>query len=281
MMRGILLTARRISFLTCNCLDFYLQKFRQCDPQIPADPDYSIGLKDGTGCEWLHLQRFLYPEMISFPVEDMGKPVWSEEQIISRAFWRIQLVKDLERALKNRTITDWPLSEIHKLNSLDIVEIYDFEEIGWLVATVDFEFRHLSASQPGDEYTTEHSAVMAALEYMARHDAPNPPRWWSRSWPLPAMLPRDIEQAGTDSDVLDVSQSCGRRSYSNIFQTCHTSAPSVVLYRRLGFFIWSEERLNAHGFGRRFGSHLGRYSMLTWLSIVPEAYTLKLESIGV
>ncbi len=39
-----------------------------------------------------------------FPIHDLGPPTWVEEQRVLRAFWRMQLFHDLERAAANGSI---------------------------------------------------------------------------------------------------------------------------------------------------------------------------------
>ncbi|KAF2152056.1 hypothetical protein K461DRAFT_161221 [Myriangium duriaei CBS 260.36] len=159
-MYSILATARRITFQTLDCLDVHLQRFLQVAPYVSGDP---IQMEHHTVESILEMAPD-DPAAVQFECWDIGPPTWAEEQLVYRAFWRIQLVEDLRRAVNVGLVTGWSDEEREKLNELSLLHIYDFEEMVCL-ASLTYNL----AEGPGfDDYQelVEQGVVLTVLGYL-------------------------------------------------------------------------------------------------------------------
>ncbi|KAF2150842.1 hypothetical protein K461DRAFT_280871 [Myriangium duriaei CBS 260.36] len=218
-MRSIINTARRISFLTLGCLDSCLQRFSKSYPYDSS--------------------RVPHPAMVVY------HPVWREEQIVYRGFWRIQLVQDLKKALKDGTVTGWEDHEIEALNNMSIEDIYQFADADREASRFESMAGYDSPLPMGCK-TTEHNAVLSAEDYMKEKaaDALSPPRSWFRAWPAPPITCEDIKDLERCHGDLYAAGTLGINIYEEAFRDCPEEIkPSFTPYRRLGFAIWTSERL--------------------------------------
>ncbi|KAH9237540.1 hypothetical protein K456DRAFT_1940227 [Colletotrichum gloeosporioides 23] len=89
LVRGVLLTARRICCLMWACLDYY-RTWRQNPRGRPYTP------------------------------QPLSPPCWMEEQRVMRGFWRLQLLLDLKLATSEDRL-DWALKDSHEGLSPDVL----------------------------------------------------------------------------------------------------------------------------------------------------------------
>lgn len=114
--RSILATNRRLTWLSIECLEFYLARFRSRKPRYPVAPDKNKRVKTFRTSEpsW----RDDYVEACNTKLEDtecdsrdVGPPSWTEKQRVLRAFWRFRLIHDLKAAAENGRLS-WPKERI-------------------------------------------------------------------------------------------------------------------------------------------------------------------------
>ncbi|GAM88200.1 hypothetical protein ANO11243_062310 [Dothideomycetidae sp. 11243] len=177
-----------------------------------------------------------------FPVRDVGLPTWDKEQMVFRAFWRIRLVHELRRAVNEGLIVGWDEMETHKLNDLSLLDIYDFEEMASLVCVIDA----FAGGSSWNDYheLVEQNVIITVMDWLRQY----PPSSWRlsyvlRLWLMPARHPeqRDFEHE-LCSRIEEYTQAYKTDEYSEILW--------YGCYRRLGFAIWSHERLQGYGFMR-------------------------------
>jgi len=113
-LRSILASARRITCLTLDCLEYYLAQFRSLKPQHVIDRKFQlVGYQP-----WE-----VHPERRECPTQEVGPPSWTEEQRVFRAFWRIQVICDLKTAASH-SLLRWPTGDIERLNSEEPIELF-------------------------------------------------------------------------------------------------------------------------------------------------------------
>lgn len=110
-LRGILVTNRMIQRLTFGCLEYYLNKLRSLRPSNSAKCSYDsmpfAQFNPDLIGPW---QEKSAGEVCYYPVHDIDPPSWLEQQGALRAFWRVQLSRDLRSALDVSSIV-WPEEE--------------------------------------------------------------------------------------------------------------------------------------------------------------------------
>ncbi|GAM84658.1 hypothetical protein ANO11243_026570 [Dothideomycetidae sp. 11243] len=267
--RGILASFRRITFLTMDCLNTHLQRFRQLRPRCAEDPDYSDKDLDMSGiCNG-------NPPSVPVPRRDVGLPTWLEEQAVLRAFWRLQFVNDLRRALTHGVLKNWDDAQIAQLNSLSIPDVYDFAELNYDIEAASYCF---DADLMGTQIA-EHSLILMALEHMDRNPRVMPSTSWARVGPIfhPPLPNPDCPEhmQWTEQKELSTHWSEGLRRFTCTFdRLCgldHESE-SVLLppFQRLGLPIWSAERLDGYGLTSSGGVFSGQRGLhlVTWVSIL-------------
>ncbi|KAF2153722.1 hypothetical protein K461DRAFT_266847 [Myriangium duriaei CBS 260.36] len=238
--RRILVDHRRISFLTQACLTDCLQRFRQREPRRVADPAW----KDGNIT--IGQIRAGHPPTLPLVVNEIGPPSWCEEQIVARAFWRLQFIKDLRVAAavarRRCILKGWGKTQRKQLQRKSVVELYDFdalrEDIIWGSYGRESRLR--------DVELAEHSAIRIAEDFLRDRDQQEtfPPGSWSRPQPAPQPLPED-------QNVLGRHWTPGIERFGSVFPYMtkrFMRKETFDTYRNLGFTIWSEERLDGFGF---------------------------------
>ncbi len=274
--RGILATFRRISFLTVNCLDFYLERFRELRPRRAVDPDWGPReVKIADICAG-------NPPSVPVATRDIGPPTWLEEQAVSRGFWRVQFVADLRQALRTGVIADWDDGEVAWLNAMSVPEVYGFEGLAY-----DLRWK---ASGPytglSDNEITEHSLILMAVDWLKRNPRAMPLASWRRVGsdfrpppPFPITTPARLRR--TEQHHLSEYWGAGNRGFAYTFRDFEHSGLKPALlapYRELGFPIWCAERLEGYGLtsissmngGSAHDMVRAAQNLLTWLSVLGE-----------
>ncbi|KAF2150669.1 hypothetical protein K461DRAFT_295923 [Myriangium duriaei CBS 260.36] len=243
--RKIIHTARHILALTSDCLELYLQRFRKSASSSHVHNDEAVAELIHT-LEAPHARRSIEMQPAPDFVRDIGQPMWLEEQIVHRAFYRIQLIKELKRALRDGTITSWPNDDVDSLLSMDSADICGLEQEALDVVY----YEHAGVVNSENTYeTTEHGAFVAAEEYMSENGSQPPLHSWSRPWRAPASQTPDIKDIKQQCSGLENMMCHGRTLFKSVYgRYPENLAPSFVSYRRLGFGIWSLDRLVQCGF---------------------------------
>ncbi|GAM84993.1 hypothetical protein ANO11243_029960 [Dothideomycetidae sp. 11243] len=152
--RRILSIHRHITYMTLNCLDRLLDKFRKLD--------------------------------FAEHVVDIGAPTWIEEQALARSFWRIAFVYQVKQALSNNTLK-WSEEDRDKLMTTANLDVYDFSRI-----TTNLSDGCWFHSCPMDVQIAEHSNLLTATEYL--EDPSPMPSQWARSLPAPSPSLNDYNE---------------------------------------------------------------------------------------
>jgi len=121
-LRGILVTNRRIQRLAFGCLDFYLARFRSLRPFHSAGFSFNNPF---AGEEEDEFRLSPWSKKVDnvelyYPVRDIGPPSWLEQQRVIRMLWRIQLASDIQAEILASRIT-WPVR--HEENKEDEEEM--------------------------------------------------------------------------------------------------------------------------------------------------------------
>jgi len=88
--RSILATARQLTWVSLDCLKFYLLRFRAIRPDHFVDKKFKFYTKATESQDKTYIPAWqLRPKGQRFNVQDVGPPSWTEEQRVTRAFWRL------------------------------------------------------------------------------------------------------------------------------------------------------------------------------------------------
>ncbi|GAM82383.1 hypothetical protein ANO11243_003620 [Dothideomycetidae sp. 11243] len=274
-LRGVLLLARRVSFLTLGCLDRCIQSFRQSTPMVLQHfTDDNDSWADLSGLSIRQLREET-PKLAMSSPPDFGNPQWQEEQIIYLGVWRLQLIRELKIATSCRALSGWTEAEILKLDAMDVVDVYRFQEMAEIMSDASgWRDLHLSHVE-----MTEHSAVLLAMNYSHEARATVIPKDWYRPWPAPQLDPGGFQVYRREDNYIE-KWNIAAQNYGRMFMPCPENViPSFTRYRQLGLTIWSSSRLYAHGFHTvyTFDRHQDRLPLLTWISVLPEQDIVKVE----
>ncbi|TQV98931.1 hypothetical protein V2A60_007372 [Cordyceps javanica] len=138
-LRGLLVTARRLTAASLDCLNFYLDELAH----ITSEKGHHPGLVSGL------------------------PPAWSEEQRCVRTLWRLQLVFDLKRAARRGTL-GWSRKDLKSLEG--IAAISSTEDDWWLGLQVSSFSQHWPGADCGERFFY-HSAAHHDCYYP---DVPHP-----------------------------------------------------------------------------------------------------------
>lgn len=248
--RSILATARRLTWCALDCIEFYLARFRALRPDVLPGKEFDSYTKRRT------------PQGVKFEGRrDIGPPSWLEEQRAARAFWRLQLLVDLQYAAKSLRLHKWPAPDIEALRNESPEDFY-----GWQKHTV----LYYGYAEP------EYQEIITVMEYVRqRHGVGQD--WWppaaalrsvevSRKWPTPAPMEEDWRKIVKPSGAVAFHV----YAYHNPWPIRHEQAPLkgtvFELFRRYGFAFWSNERMAAYGLPVDRGHSMGWHH--AWQSIL-------------
>ncbi|CZR70294.1 uncharacterized protein PAC_20196 [Phialocephala subalpina] len=240
-LREVLATHRKITCLTISCLSFYLRRFTPLRPSHLVDKTYRFinGATGASRSEYYPAWKE-NPALEPFPVVDIGHPTWVEEQRVFRAFWRVQLVHDMRAS---RAVPD---GQFLKLDGMSVVDFYDIP----LQTLIESPREPCFYQQV---ILLEHELIWSVVDYMAEDrrtiEGPDFLRT-RRDWQIPT------SQEPRDSKTMDDYSSLTCDLMYHISGWGHPMAGDAspiqhvpfVLFRRLGFAIWDEERLSKYGF---------------------------------
>jgi hypothetical protein len=236
-LRSILASARRIECLSLDCLEHYLSRFRALRPETPGGrPPRSYCPPKG----FIGWKEAAQPEGKKYEVEDVGPPSWVEEQRVIRAFWRVQVWYDLQKAVAC-SMLEWPEKGVPVLRRSPWV-LYKGSPLhqtagprGQGGSRVDHEFQEISSIV---EYIQEIQGEDDERHFLRGAQAllDTEPREVKRKWPAPVPGPKDW---------LEVTWVAPASLFH--FYTVY-SFNNIAPWRRFGFAFWSESRLSGYGF---------------------------------
>ncbi|KFY21676.1 hypothetical protein V493_07200 [Pseudogymnoascus sp. VKM F-4281 (FW-2241)] len=123
---SVLGTASRIHDLTQLCLEYYLEKLRGVQPRLRrlAEHDSSFYIRPFGPYDLLVPGWRRHANGTPSETPYMGAASWIEEQIVLRAFWRLQLLYDFKQAAQKSQLTTWPHSDTVRIINLRVDELY-------------------------------------------------------------------------------------------------------------------------------------------------------------
>ncbi|KAE9377719.1 hypothetical protein N431DRAFT_164954 [Stipitochalara longipes BDJ] len=252
-LRGLLATNRKVQRLTFGCLDYYLDRFR------PLKPFNSAGFSFNSTYFGEHSRGLIgawnnkQPNTVYYyPVHDIGPPSWVEQQRVLRAFWRIQLSRDLSAAVGASHII-WLEGETFKGNYqmspadlCDVPQRFTDAAGGVLLGGRELRSR---------ETLLEHELLESAIQYMQEvKEVTNESTYWrlKKDWAA-GSAPANQK----DLETLDLTFRSNMWSYfSNLsgdpwYHDMSFLSPlqhvKFESFRRFGFAIWSTARMAEYG----------------------------------
>lgn len=142
-LRGILVTARRLTVTSLKCIDFYLDALAQLTSEKQDETALASALPPG----------------------------WSEEQRCLRALWRLQLIFDLKRAARRGTL-GWSKKDLKSLEG--IAAISSTEDDWWLGLQVSSFSQHWPGVDCGERFfyhsAAHHDCYYPDVAHPERHE---------------------------------------------------------------------------------------------------------------
>ncbi|KAF6810926.1 hypothetical protein CPLU01_15206 [Colletotrichum plurivorum] len=224
LVRGVLLTARRICCLTWACLDFYRDSWSSV---TPSHVDVAFGWGAGYQKPW----RQEVPPGKPYNPQPLGPPCWMEEQRVMRGFWRLQLLIDLKRAASEKRL-DWALEEVQLEISPEILFApWTWQEEEFLTV-VDF----IDHFHGGSILTVRcHCLTAPPANYASASE-----------WQDPA-VPGVIDRRWSREEISKGRPPCWGFYWVNLRHTPFSPIRGCPFwpYRQLGLAIWEGDKLEA------------------------------------
>jgi hypothetical protein len=263
-LREVLATNQKIQRLTIDCLRYYLERFRALRPSHLADETFRYATKNNSYEEDYVRPWQLKPAVIPYSVKDIGGPTWLEQQRVLRALWRIRLFHEFKNSIGTSCIT-WSEDDISRIRSMSLDWLYDVH--GYFYSFEDgCGYRLAISIEPRINDTDtllEYEVIESAVDFLQEgREAIGEPIYqqlkidWAASR-LPAS--GDIGEKNYEDldDSVDspmwyffhdlngnTTGTLGHHdgNYDSPLQHIHFTP-----FRRLGFAIWSQERLQEYG----------------------------------
>ncbi|KAK7975804.1 hypothetical protein PG989_014267 [Apiospora arundinis] len=234
--RSVLATAQRTTWLALDCLQLHLARFRQVQPSHPVETEKSFRKR-------LQAERRNYllepwnaqPPLRRPKVRDLGPPTRKEEASVSYELWLLQLYEDVKTAAAFSRL-DWPAEDVE---------------------AVTFDDRRGSPWHYGDN-------LLPVLDYLQKAHG--------QSWPGAVHIPweklqgrqREGPAPPTGDGAIGVAKGVYRGS--NVL-----ALGDFGQYQHLGFNFWSFERIRLAGFLSHPSNHCdyaaSKYHC-AWLSVL-------------
>lgn len=229
-LRSILASARRIESITLDCLDYYLLRFNQLAPRHLTDATF----------HWHGVQPWeLVYDTRACPTYDIGPPSWAEEQRVSRACWRLQVICDLKKAAAASLPQHWPGEVVEQIEQgSPFWLLYD----GWLLSS---EMEEHYTPLPFEEINsvTDYIKAVHGDDVLRQLGETRTSRDVRRDRTAPAPAEHacaELEEAAA-----------GYKFYCNAERREHGLSPLKTMrfevFRPFGFAIWDAERMRAYG----------------------------------
>lgn len=254
LVRGVLLTARRISCLTWACLEYYRASGSSATPSHQGDRPLG---GDGFINRKPWRQEFLPGK--PYKPQPLGPPCWMEEQRVMRAFWRLQLVIELKRAASEKRL-DWALEDGKMEMSPEILFApWTWQEEEFLTVVDFIDHFH------GGSILTQQ-----------RHGLPPPPANYASAseWQDPP-VPGVIDERWSREQLSKGQPPCWSFYWIKIraVSTSPIRGCPFWPYRKLGLAIWEEDKLEALGLSpwtRVTGKRQWGNPVFTWRSLLSQ-----------
>jgi hypothetical protein len=286
-LRSILATDRRIMCLAIDCIKIHLGRFKVLRPQQLVDKRFCFKTNLSTNPELGYVPAWeSRPRGKKVTIRHSGPPSWVEEQRVIRALWRVQILTDLKKATA-RSLLNWPKGDIDVVNSMDPVDLYigydsntyfgyhpEIEEINTVIKFVQERPRYSYSISSDDD---------------SRKQLSPPPQEFNREWPAPIPCDKDCpfkeDRTALTSPTYGYffyfcAQCC--RLSRNVRYVSNEYSPLKYIsfdpFRRLGFAIWSTQRMSRYGLVRRRDNRISDdFFYFTWLSILNESEIAEVE----
>jgi len=259
-LRSILASAHRISRLTPDCLRHYLNQLATIEPEALVDENFHYWLGHRPGHATIAAWK-MRPEGRKVAIGKLEPPSWAEVQRVERAFWRVQFFYDLKIAAA-KSIIDWPREDIERLEEMEEPrDLYnkpslaENEEINTIVDYIQrLRIRDRSGSQ-----------------HVRWFQLPSPHFELAKDSPMPAFWADDHD------DLLIPAPAYSQwRSLSSRKELPLRYVPFEP-FKKLGFALWSRERMASLGFmnpnNPKDGARSIEYYAFTWKSILTAPMT--------
>lgn len=295
MLRSILATARRITWLTITCIESYLKRFQMLRLHELADKKFRFltRAEDPLNPSYVPAWRQRPATREVQDKNNLGDPYWIEEQRIMRVFWRLQLIRDLQAAAVASKLHGWPANDVQALrNGIDPLPVYNFH-------------RYLKRAGPmednTDERAPEREEMFSVIEYVVQRFYTNahPPQqqkhWWppasslrsvevSRKWPIPAPRKNDEQKIVKRALIISVLDHASYPSWEPRADYSPLIGNRFMWFRPYGVALWAHERLAAFGLGGLDDAFRHRSlrtvgpKYITWFSILTPGQQQDIES---
>ena len=229
----ILASARRITSLTRECLDYYLAQFRSCKPQHLINRKFQL-----RGYQPWEVR----PGRRGYRTQEVGPPSWTEETRVSRAFWRIQIICDLKKAASHFLLS-WPMDDIERLNSEEPVEHFHQEHL----------YTFLYREEPHPEF----EELRSVMNYAQIVRGENITRQLEQAPGSPEVHRESLSTAPSENDWTELDHSSAGCKYyysyvnhgRNFFGYGLSPLRHISFhpFRRLGLAFWDLQRMSAYG----------------------------------
>lgn len=246
--KAMIATYKCVLSNTLDCLNLHLQRFRRSRPRIPMDFKW-------LACDFNFGETPIQPWSPAtrpWLVKDIGPPMWLEEQLLMRAFWRVQFVLELNSVLNKKDVKHWLDRRLGGIIPFSHREIYNFRAVESSISCA--HHAGLEISSDDAPLPSELSLIELASEYLVKRSRPASNLTWRG--PRPSPRPGDYDKLSR----------FWNEGAIRAFEVM-TRGQMRGAHRKLGFEIWCAERLDGYGFAAKVGHH-GR-NLFVWLSVVP------------
>jgi len=232
---SVLGTAGRMYHLTHSCLEYYLERLREVQPRLQRPVDQGFDYEAPYGPHEMMVPGWLREvEGIFYETPCMEPPSWIEEQVVFRAFWRLQLLYDFRRAGKQSRLDGWSESDVSRIANLQLDELFPcahphmttYHEI---VSVQEYLDESSGGDLPPQEEASKEDVGLAEI----------PDDAWS--WVLRSGTVRHLQYSPNGllnrGPVHLALHGLISRDESPI------NGVSFSVFRRLGFALWDNQRL--------------------------------------
>jgi hypothetical protein len=261
-LREVLATNQKIRRLTIDCLRYYIERFRALRPSHLADETFRYDTKNNSNDEDYVRPWQLKPAVIPYSVKDIGGPTWLEQQRVLRALWRIRLFHEFKNSIGTSCIT-WTENDISQVRNMNLDQLYDVPDFVYSDED-DCGYSLVNDISPRVNETDtllEYEIIQSAIDFLQEgREAIGEPIYQELKidWAASDLLAsEDIRNHDSLDDCVNSPMwyffhelngnstgTLGQHiwNFSSPLQHIHFSP-----FRRLGFAIWSQERLQGYG----------------------------------
>lgn len=231
--REIIVTAYRVWWHAQGCLKYYMDRLMALKPSHLVDPTFQYGVN--TKRPW-HER----PEGYHCSVYHTGHPSASEEYVIVRTLWRLQIQHELQNAAIQGRLA-WPKQDIDALFPVQADWLWgdDDDDDGDEVMTIILDYLHATEQHWGydsipDDDSTHQRRLPRAMYSLPIH--------WPEQEPIPPERQCSLE-------TLTKYPHPGLQFWELLRRGPRSPLPYVPPqpFRRFGFAIWDLQRFCALG----------------------------------